>query len=75
MNLIPSFTFSRSEGPAVLRLRLREVELLLARHSLGDEARNDARALVAALRRETLARHHDTLGDLAAKLSLICTKR
>ena len=58
-------------GPAVLRLHLREIELSLDGGRIAREARADAVALVALLRREVLGRPHESMADLAAKLRLI----
>lgn len=58
-------------GPAVLRLHLREIELSLDGGRLGQEARDDALALMSFLRREVLRRPHESMADLAAKLRLI----
>jgi hypothetical protein len=59
------------EGPAVLRLRLREIEIALYGKRLAEDARRDVIALIKILRSEALGRQHETIGDLAAKLRLI----
>jgi hypothetical protein len=58
----------RPEGPAVLRLRMLEVEHGLRLKGLDEDARRGAEATLATLRAAVLGRPALTFADVAARL-------
>lgn len=59
---------ARPEGPAVLRLRMLELEHALRLGALDEDARRGAQETVARLRAAVLERPALTFADLAARL-------
>ena len=58
-------------GPAVLRLRLLEVQLILNRANLSQDIRERARQVALDLRQAIANRHCTSRADVSAKLSLL----
>ena len=58
-------------GPAVLRLRLLEVQLILNRANLSQDIRERARQVAQDLRQAIANRHCTSRADVSAKLSLL----
>lgn len=56
------------DGPAVLRLRMIEMDQRIRRPGLDARARRDAEAALALIRRAILASPHTSFADLTAKL-------
>lgn len=64
----PSGSHRRFEGPAVLRLRMLEIEHALRLGGLDVDARLGAEATLAQLREAVLTRPALTFADIAARL-------